>query len=67
MMQVDEHEDQVVGHLLWVGVMFILIFLLAALYGCNTAKALESAPMEFWNTLGTVFKALLDDILSVLW
>ena len=67
MMQVDEHEDQVVGHLLWVGVMFILIFLLAALYGCNTVKALETAPMEFWSTLGTVFKALLDDILSVLW
>lgn len=63
----DEIDDRLTLHLLWAGIALLVIFLLVALTGCNTAKALETAPMEFWSTLGTVFKALLDDLLSILW
>ena len=66
MIDVDD-DDGVVAHLLWAGAVCILIFFLVALYGCKTSEALQAAPMEFWTTLGNVFRALLDDIFSVLW
>ena len=34
--------------------------------GCSTAKALASAPDEYWSATQTIFLAFLDDLLRLI-